>query len=304
VVLAAQAVCARCGRPDDGASFACGLCGEVLRRAPESARAPPAASDAAVPSRASWEARPVPVDRERERRARAEPWFYLGLGLVIAPIFAWTPLLQYMGWFLASLVHEMGHSAVAWFCGMPAFPAIALDGHAAAVHGPQLLFLVALIAGGMASFLWKRLEGTRRIAALIALGILYPALAFTSARELAHLVAGHGGELAFATLCLWKALDGGFTESRAERLAYGVVGWYLAGKNLFLFGGLFGSAASRAHYAENGSFGMTNDMIRVAEDVLGWRLESVALVGVLVSLCVLPAALWLWRLSHAARTAD
>ena len=38
-----------------------------------------------------------------------EPWVYLGLGLVTAPIFALTPLLGFMGWFLASLVHEMGH---------------------------------------------------------------------------------------------------------------------------------------------------------------------------------------------------
>ena len=99
-------------------------------------------------------------------------------------------------------------------------------------------------------------------------------------------------------------LDGGFTESSAERLAYGVLGWFLTGKNLFLFVGLLTSAASRAHYADNGSFGLTNDMIRVAQDVLGWRLESVAFCGVLASLLVLPAALYLWRLSSAARAAD
>jgi hypothetical protein len=77
-----------------------------------------------------------------------------------------------------------------------------------------------------------------------------------------------------------------------------VLGWFLAGKNLLLFAGLATRAASRAHYTENGSFGLTNDLIRVAEDVLGWRLESVAWLAVPCALAVVPAAFALWRLSR------
>jgi hypothetical protein len=131
--------------------------------------------------------------------------------------------------------------------------------------------------------------------------VLYPALAFTGGKECLHLLAGHGGELAFATLCLWKTLDGGFTESRLERGLYGTLGWYLLGSNVRLCFGLMFSSSSREGYAENSSFGLTNDMIRVAEDVLGWRLQSVALLMLLVSLGVLPAALSLWRISSRCR---
>ena len=48
----------------------------------------------------------------------------LGMGALLAPVFSLTPILQYMGWFLGSLCHEIGHSVVAWVFGMPAFPAI------------------------------------------------------------------------------------------------------------------------------------------------------------------------------------
>jgi hypothetical protein len=233
-----------------------------------------------------------------------EPWLYLAIGIVTAPIFAWTPILQYMGWFLASLVHEMGHAALAWLCGMPAIPAISLAGHAAAVHQEQSVLLALAIACAFAAAAWHFLAGRARWIAIGLVAVLYPAVAFTGVKELLFLFAGHGGELAFATLSLWKVLDGGFTKTPVERALYGTVGWYLLGKNAFLACGLMTSSSSRATYAENGSFGLTNDLIRAAEDVLGWRLESVAFLLLVACVLVVPAALCLWRLSLAARRAS
>ena len=86
-------------------------------------------------------------------------WLYLGLGAITGPVFGLTPMLGYMGWFLASLVHEMGHAGFAWACGMPAFPAIALDGHAAAMHGEQSPALVILIALALSAVAWTKLHG-------------------------------------------------------------------------------------------------------------------------------------------------
>jgi hypothetical protein len=293
--------CPRCGRPNAGEALVCGLCGELLRRPPPVS--PPAETDrvSSRPERPMVRIPEPPADPLAERRARVEPWLYLGLGLVTAPVFALTPLLGFMGWFLASLVHEMGHSALAWLCGMPSMPAIALDGHAAAVHSDQQLFLVAMLVLVVVTTGWRLLAGRARVIALTAFAVLYPVIAFTGVRELLFLAAGHAGELAFATLALWKALDGGFTDSRTERLCYGTLGWYLLGKNVLLAFGLATSASSRAWYAENGSFGLTNDYLRIAGDLLGWRLESVAWLALLASLAVLPAALGLWRLSSRAR---
>lgn len=225
-----------------------------------------------------------------------EPWIFLGFGLLSAPAFAWTPLLQYMGWFLASLVHEMGHAALAWLCGMPAIPAISLAGHAAAVHGEQSRLLALSVSFALAALAWTRLAGRARVLALAALVLGYPALAFTALRDVVHLLAGHGAELLFATLCLWKTLDGGFTDSRAERVLYGTVGWMLLGKNLGLCWGLMHSAAARSDYRSSGSFGLTNDYLRVAEQ-LGWPLPAVAFAMLVASALVLPAALALWRRS-------
>ncbi|MDZ4774601.1 MAG: hypothetical protein SGI72_15850 [Planctomycetota bacterium] len=230
-----------------------------------------------------------------------EPWLYLAIGLVTAPVFALTPILKYMGWFLSALVHEMGHAAVAWLCGMPAIPAISLGGHAAAVHQEQSKFLVALIAIGLVWAAWKFLERAWRYVAIALVVVLYPLLALTDGKEFFHLVGGHGTELVFATLCLWKALDGGFTESRLERALYGTVGWYFLGNNALMCFGLISSASARAEYGTSGSFGLTNDYIRLAEDVLNWRLESVAGLMLVGCFLVLPAAIAFWRFTLAQR---
>lgn len=304
--------CARCGRACAAEERVCALCGSLLRNDASAAHstvhgtptcsAPTPSYSAPAPSPS---APPTSFDRvsaalaERERReresSRRAPWGYLALGLATAPIFAWTPVLQSMGWFLASLVHEMGHAALAWTCGMPAIPAISPAGHAAAVHGEQSTVLALLVLAGALCAAWKLLEGSVRVVAIAFVAIVQPTLAFTGVRELAFLLAGHAGELAFATLCLWKALDGGFTSSRLERALYGTLGWFLVGRNVLLCAGLVTSPSARAHYASNGSFGLTNDYIRAAEDLLGWRLESLALLMLAASVAAVPAAILLWR---------
>lgn len=294
----------------------CALCGELLRRGakssshtltiahPAEVSARPAATPIAAAFALPVTARVPRTDELDGHDVGRTPWIYLAIGLATAPVFAWTPILQYMGWFLASLVHEMGHAAFAWLCGMPAMPAISLAGHAAAVHGEQMPILVVAIVAGSAFAAWRCLHGRVRIGALVALAVIYPVLAFTTAKELLHLLAGHGGELLFATWCLWKTLDGGFTESRVERALYGTVGWYLLGTNAVLCFGLMRSTAARAEYGANGSFGLTNDFIRAAEDVLGWRLESVALLMFVACLAVLPVAIVAWRVCVRLRRTE
>ena len=88
-------------------------------------------------------------------------------------------------------------------------------------------------------------------------------LAFTDVKELLFLLSGHGGELAFATVFLWRSLAGGFSHSIAERMAYATIGWLLVGKNLWLSWQLMTSAAGREAYRNSGSFGMwTNSNFR------------------------------------------
>ncbi len=224
----------------------------------------------------------------------AKPFFFL-VGAIIAPLFAVGSFMPRFGWFLGALFHESGHTATALAFGLPAFPAISLRGHAASVHQDQIVAMVFLLWAGLGYVTWHLRHHRAALAALGIAVVLYPFFAFTDAKEFLFLVGGHGGELAMATVCLWRALTGGFTHNPLERGLYSVLGWYLVGSNVWLCGSLATSAAARDWYAGSGSFGLTNDYIRLA-DVLGWGLPQVAGMMLLVSLLPLPLSWLIWHL--------
>ncbi|MFH0944448.1 MAG: hypothetical protein V2A76_04550 [Planctomycetota bacterium] len=221
-------------------------------------------------------------------------WFFLAAGAILSNLFA-LPVLSFCGWFIASLAHEMGHSLAAWLCGMPAFPAIRLDGHAAAMWSAQTTWLVFALTGLLGYLAWRVRHIPVAAIALLLVTLLQPVIAFTGASEFFCLAAGHGGELLFAGICFWRTVVGGFTGSEAERCLYATLGWYLLAKNLTLFSGLMTSFEAIVEYHGSGSFGMTNDLIRIAEDVVGWPLQSVATLMFVITLTVLPVSLMAWR---------
>jgi hypothetical protein len=298
--------CAACGYANSADAPVCGLCGEVLGiPAPQGG----AAADPAPTHRAAspgLDARPAWRDgfdeQQEDRRpgeGHGERLLTLGLGALIAPAFALLPIVSFMGWFLAALCHELGHSITAWAFAMPAYPAIRIDGNAVCIHEDQKTIVFLLIEAGWIAGAWF-FRGRPALLAACAVGaVLYPALAsWVTIRELLFLVGGHLGELGFATVFLWRALDGGFSESRAERVLYAALGSYLVGAHAVLCFGLMTSAVARDAYAANGSFGLANDYIRVAEDVVGCGLPTVAAAMLLVTLVPIPLAVGLWWMQH------
>jgi hypothetical protein len=260
------------------------MCGEVLvRRSPVEVAA--SLAGCAAPSTG---VRLVPRDG-----AERSAWAFLAVGLALAPVLTFTPLLRYVGWFLASLTHETGHAAISWALGCPAVPAIRLDGHAAAVHREQQVLLCALAMGGLAALAWQARRDRARLALFAALVAVYPVLAFTEAREALFLAGGHLGELAFAGVFLAMAARGGVTGGPAERACHATVGWYLVGRNVWLAGGLAWSESARSAYGENGSFGLENDFVRLSRDVFGVPLPTVGVALLVVAVAAAGGAIGL-----------
>ncbi|MEM9799110.1 MAG: hypothetical protein AAGA20_02225 [Planctomycetota bacterium] len=220
-------------------------------------------------------------------RAQAgEAALYVGVGIPLALAFASIPFLCLMGWFLSSLFHEFGHTVFAWFTGHPSFPAISLAGHAAAVHGKPLLLVRLVVVAAVVALAVRLLSGAQRVAVIGVFLASYGLLVGTSLVEIGFLVSGHLGELIAASLCLWRAADGENCHSNAERAAYAMLGWYLIGDNLALSFGLAFRPEARAEYAASGSFGLTNDYLRLATEHVGLTLAQVGFLMGLVALAV------------------
>lgn len=228
-------------------------------------------------------------------------WRFLALGLICA----WASGLVLPGnftWFLAAIPHEMGHATVGCLLGHPSAPAISLRGEAwtgIAEQRPFLVWAVVMITAACAYGMRHRLGVA---IGLGAVALLVPVIAFNQAGEAAILVAGHGGELAFATYCFYLAVTGGRTGTPQERTASAMAGALLQFVNLKLCAGLIVSEEARAWYATNGSVGLVNDYLRLADDVFGCSLQAVAGLMLFVAILPLPLGVLLgWRrLAHAA----
>jgi len=216
------------------------------------------------------------------------------LGIPIALVIGLAGPMAFVGWFLTALVHEMGHCAAALLFGSFAIPAIRLDGHAAAVHSEPSTLAAIAIWVALAGLAWRFRGHRPLLVALTAAAALYPLFAFTKGREVVHLLAGHLAELAFATLFFWQAMTGRFTKTGAERPFYAALGWLWTGGAVVLFASLAFSESSRQWYHANGSFGLENDLVRVAR-TFRTSLPTVALPMLFLSLQPPGLAWWLAR---------
>ncbi len=285
--------CPRCDHANDIAARRCEACGASLLATLAASGLPLAAAAGNAP-------RVAPPGRLQRLDPGLRFWL---IGLVGGLLWLWLPFLPIMLWFLSALVHEMGHCAGGWFFGCPGFPAINIGtGHAVAVHQGQSTGLVLLIWAGLGGLAWSlRGQPLWRWLAL-ALALLYPLLAFvTPLREFLFLAGGHGGELVFAAIFLWRAWTGAVIQDPLERPLYAVLGFALWWSTLGLFWGLTTSSSARGRYFESGSYGLTNDLIRIAQEHLGWYLSSTALLFLLATLAM-PIALGLvaWRRGRTA----
>lgn len=241
------------------------------------------------------EVEPTPTWSKPQPAYSKQAYTFLGLGLLLAPVFAYMPFLGYFNWFLGALFHETGHCLFGWLMGQPAMPAISLTGHAMAMHQGQSTLLALAICGCLAAGAWSMRAHRGLAIGLAVAAVLQPLLAFTQGKEILFLLGGHLGELCMATVCIWRTISGRFSENNLERLLYSILGWYLVGSNVVLSLGLMFSRAAQDEYAGNGSFGLTNDYLRLANDVLGTSLGTVAFGMLLVALIPVPLA---WMLSH------
>ncbi len=207
-----------------------------------------------------------------------------------------------MGWLLQAIVHEGGHTLMSLALGRFALPRISLDGHVpyTMVSDSRMLWLCAfvwLVLLFLAYEAWR--SKFLRITATSA-AVLYPFIALSNRySQLAILLAGHGAELLFAGICLWRAQTGLFTHHQVERAAYSIVGWYFVFSNFLMCLDLLRNPATRAQYIAGSEPGHINDYVVAAYDTLALTsIQPVVIAMLIASIAVYPITLLYARGIH------
>jgi hypothetical protein len=201
----------------------------------------------------------------------------LAVAFVPSVLFGWFFPFRVMGEGISFLVHELGHTLVAWFFGCSAMPAIVMT-----IVFAQSRVFAALVWGGIIFLAVKYRRAPGWNAGFAALAVLYPLVAFTQAHVTAFDLGGHIAEVAFAAWAFRRVVRGERPEWEGPVWAF--FAFYLVARNVKLFGGVALSASARTDYLTIAITGQ-NDMVKVAATT-GLSLTTIAALTALVFLVV------------------
>jgi len=200
------------------------------------------------------------------------------------------PLLSFLLSPLTIIVHEIGHTVVLWLFGFPAIPAFDFANGGGVTlsdleRAPSTIW--AWGVGVLALGWWQRLRPPVLVA--LGVGVLVYFWMYDSVREtLAITLGGHAGELAFATLFLYRGLTGWGCRIEVERFLYAFIAFMIFFASLRLGLSLSGDAMERYWYLQ-GKGGIDHDLV-TGSRILSWRLESAARALMALTLAAVPLA--------------
>lgn len=296
-------ICPKCEfeQPDGRAEcLRCGVVFAKVREAGASEKPPASRLDATLPEiydetvherapaavAASVEL-PPPSGLDRQGRIA------LGVGFGLSVVVLAIPFARFVLSYLGVLVHELGHSVVSWIFGYPAVPAFDFSyGGGVSVSFDRNGGLVMTILALWGFLFWSYRKYPRLLGLLAAVFGLWAVLAWTPLHEALGIAMGHGTELVFAGIFLYRAAGGsGCKMPEIERPLYSMIGWFLVLEQTWFAWGLVTDPGKRQLYADAKGGGHWMDFSRLARDYAHVSLETVA--GAFLLCCVLtPAAAW------------
>ncbi len=205
-------------------------------------------------------------------------WISLAIGIVIALIALAVPFFTQLLVVLPILIHELGHAIFGWFFGYPSLPALDFRyGGGVCIHSERdILILIVVYVIWAAIFYFWGMENRKRMALLASLIIAYTVFAFTSIHDVIILFMGHGMELVFSGIFIYRALSGSSIVHSVERPLYAYIGAFIVLGDLLFSYRLFTDETTRDWYENAKGGGHIMDFSRIAEDYLNTDLTTVA----------------------------
>lgn len=217
-------------------------------------------------------------------------WESLGIGLGITAVVLIFPFLSFIFHYIIILVHELGHAVFGWLFGYPSIPAFDFTyGGGITIHQQQKPIILIVIICGLCYLFYIFRRNRRSLAILGTLTAIYLILAFTSFHELLILFMGHGTELFFGGLFLFRALSGSAVIVPAERPLYAFLAFFVFIKDFKFACNLIHSPTHREMYRAAKGGGHWMDFSRIAREFLHVDLTTVS--GFFLILCILTPAL-------------
>jgi hypothetical protein len=288
--------CPRCATeaPDDAKD--CASCGVIFAkwRAPRAAPSETAAGTAVaaavgIPAWARSDPKPPPPEFLGITHIG---WQAAAVGFVMACALTWFPFVKFILHPLSTLVHEIGHTVAFWLFGYSAVPAFDFGegGGVTMTDYDRSSLIVGAWVLGLVVLAWWQRENKAVLAIIGGVAVLYFLMYNTRGEHLAISLGGHGGEILFSMLFIYRALTGWGVKVELERPLYAFIGFMILFSTAGLGFMLLGNSVDKAWYLQ-GKRGIDNDLV-MGSIYLGWKLEGVARAMIVMCLLAVPAAFW------------
>lgn len=224
------------------------------------------------------------------------------MGGAVAIVVYLVPFTRFVFHVLVTLVHELGHAAAAWAFGTPAVPAFdfVYGGGVTIDPGRSTGLMILIYAAFAAIALRLRRAGAGWVAAFGLWVVVYTLAAFTPVHEAIEIAMGHGSELVFAGIFLFRALDGRACRVPAERPLYAACAVFILLSDVAFASGLLTSGAKVAEYENAKGGGHWMDFSRLADEYLHVDLQAVAFFFLLACCAVPVIAVFAQRMRAAS----
>ncbi len=231
--------------------------------------------------------RSVPKQRDRlPTPIDAAGWKTLIASFILAGLLIASQQLTFLISPLLIIIHELGHASVAWLFGYAAIPAFdfTYGGGVTMQTNDRIPLLLFGIGCGFAYLCYRYRQNDLTSRVLLGGAIGYGICAFTPIHHILIVAMGHGFELLFAGIFLYRALSGWGCWHSIERPLYGMLGLFIVFYDIRFACKLLTDAEERALY-ELGKGGiLDNDFTRLAIDYFHVDLSRVVMVFLLGSL--------------------
>lgn len=203
----------------------------------------------------------------------------LGIGLaaaIVSLIFFW-PL--YIFSHLSIAIHEFGHAAAGWLFGYFSIPSYDfLFGGGITISSERIWLINGIVyfLFGLAAW-FVRYQRPLLIGVAVTVAV-YTGLMLTSSHEMLIIGIGHGMELIFGGIFLYRAIGNRTIMAALERPIYAFFGFFLLIYNGWLTWRLMTEAAFRQAYSSAKGELLAMDYSRLAYDYWNVSLKTVALI--------------------------
>jgi hypothetical protein len=213
---------------------------------------------------------PQPID--------IEGWKSLAAGIFISIFMLNSQQLVFIFGYLNIIIHELGHAFTAWLFGYPAMPAFdfVYGGGVTSILEERSSTIVLLIGSAIAYLFYLARHNHFTIKFLGGLVTLYTICFFSQVPEVLRIFMGHGFELIFAGIFLYRGISGFACRYHIERPLYATLGLFTIFYEMGFARKLTFDISYRAMY-EYGKGGLIdNDFVVLARDYLQVDLSTVA----------------------------